>query len=74
LSDPSKLEAVMRNHERTQHHFVPFAPGPAQLDWANQADRFRRFQGAALGGACRDRYVPLHSGGGRLTGGVSQWH
>jgi SagB-type dehydrogenase family enzyme len=48
LPDPSKLEAVMRYHERTKHHFARFAPGPGQLDWANQPDPFRRFQGAPL--------------------------
>ena len=38
----------MRYHERTKHHFARFAPGPGQLDWANQPDPFRRFAGAPL--------------------------
>ena len=38
----------MRYHERTKHHFNRFAPGPGQLDWANQPDPFRRYAGAAL--------------------------
>ncbi len=38
----------MRYHERTKHHFARFAPGPGQLDWANQPDPFRRFEGAPL--------------------------
>jgi SagB-type dehydrogenase family enzyme len=38
----------MRYHERTKHHFARFAPGPGQLDWANQPDPFRRFDGAPL--------------------------
>lgn len=38
----------MRYHERTKHHFGRFAPGPDQLDWANQPDPFRRFEGAPL--------------------------
>jgi len=38
----------MRYHERTKHHFNRFAAGPGQLDWANQPDPFRRFEGAAL--------------------------
>ena len=38
----------MRYHERTKHHFARFAPGPGQLDWANQPDPFRRFKGAPL--------------------------
>jgi SagB-type dehydrogenase family enzyme len=45
---PSELEAVMRYHERTKHHFNRYAPGPGQLDWANQPDPFRRYAGAAL--------------------------
>ena len=46
--DPSQLEAVMRYHERSKHHFNRFAPGPGELDWANQPDAFRRYAGAAL--------------------------
>ena len=38
----------MRYHERTKHHFARFAPGPGQLDWANQPDPFRRFEGAPV--------------------------
>jgi len=38
----------MRYHERTKHHFARFASGPGQLDWANQPDPFRRFEGAPL--------------------------
>ena len=38
----------MRYHERTKHHFARFASGPEQLDWANQPDPFRRFEGAPL--------------------------
>ena len=48
IPDPSKLEAVMRYHERTKHHFARFAAGPGRLDWANQPDPFRRFEGAPL--------------------------
>ena len=48
MPDPSQLEAVMRYHERTKHHFARFAPGPGRLDWANQPDPFRRFEGAPL--------------------------
>ena len=46
--DAARLEAVMRYHERTKHHFARFAPGPGRLDWANQPDPFRRFAGAPL--------------------------
>jgi SagB-type dehydrogenase family enzyme len=38
----------MRYHERTKHHFHRYAPGPGRLDWANQPDPFRRYEGAAL--------------------------
>jgi SagB-type dehydrogenase family enzyme len=48
VPDASDLEAVMRYHERTKHHFNRFAAGPGQLDWANQPDPFRRYAGAAL--------------------------
>ena len=48
IPDASQLEAVMRYHERTKHHFNRFAPGPSGLDWANQPDPFRRYTGAPL--------------------------
>ena len=48
MLDASALEAVMRYHERSKHHFNRFAPGPGGLDWANQPDPFRRYAGAAL--------------------------
>ena len=48
MNDASQLEAVLRYHERTKHHFNRFAPGPGQLDWANQPDPFRRYAGAPL--------------------------
>jgi SagB-type dehydrogenase family enzyme len=48
VPDAAQLEAVMRYHERTKHHFNRFAPGPGGLDWANQPDPFRRYAGAAL--------------------------
>ncbi|HYT47457.1 MAG TPA: SagB/ThcOx family dehydrogenase [Burkholderiales bacterium] len=44
----AQLEAVMRYHERTKHHFNRFAAGPGGLDWANQPDPFRRYKGAPL--------------------------
>jgi len=48
VTDAAELEAVMRYHERTKHHFNRFAPGPGGLDWANQPDPFRRYKGAPL--------------------------
>ena len=38
----------MRYHERTKHRFNRYADGPRQLDWANQPNPFRRFEGAPL--------------------------
>jgi SagB-type dehydrogenase family enzyme len=48
MQHAERLEEVLRYHERTKHHFARFAPGPGQLDWANQPDPFRRFEGAPL--------------------------
>jgi SagB-type dehydrogenase family enzyme len=48
VPDAPELEAVMRYHERTKHHFNRYAAAPGQLDWANQPDPFRRYAGAAL--------------------------
>jgi SagB-type dehydrogenase family enzyme len=48
VTGASELEAVMRYHERTKHHFYRFAAGPGRLDWANQPSPFRRYAGAAL--------------------------
>ena len=48
MADASRLEAVMRYHERSKHQFHRYARGPGKLDWANQPDPFRRYAGAAL--------------------------
>ena len=48
MQQAAALEAVLRYHERTKHQFNRFAPGPGQLDWANQPDPFRRYAGAPL--------------------------
>ena len=48
MADASALEAVLRYHERTKHHFYRFAPGPGRLEWANQPSPFRRYAGAKL--------------------------
>ena len=48
VPDASELEAVMRYHERTKHHFNRYAVGPGELDLANQPDPFRRYAGAVL--------------------------
>lgn len=48
LRDADKIETVMRYHERTKHCFDRYAPGPGALDWANQPNPFRRYEGAPL--------------------------
>jgi len=48
VQDAALLAEVMRYHERTKHHFARFAPGPGRLDWSNQPDPFRRFEGTQL--------------------------
>jgi SagB-type dehydrogenase family enzyme len=48
MHDTDDLEAVLRYHERTKHHFNRYASGPGQLDWANQPNPFRRYDGASL--------------------------
>jgi len=40
------LGAVLAYHQRTKHQPRAMAAGPAGLDWSNQPDPFRRYQGA----------------------------
>src|SRR3972149_3422383 len=42
------LEVVMRYHHETKHHFSRSARSLGYMDWANQPDPFRRFEGAPL--------------------------
>ena len=35
-------------HDRSKHRLGQYAPGPGRLDWANQPDPFRRYEGAPL--------------------------
>src|SRR5947209_19096341 len=48
MHDVKQLEIVMRYHEETKHHFNRYARALGYLDWANQPNPFRRFQGAPL--------------------------
>jgi len=48
LMDP--LETVFLYHDRTKHHFHRYAASLRYLDWANQPDPFRRYEGAELHG------------------------
>jgi SagB-type dehydrogenase family enzyme len=34
-------------HQRSKHRVERYAPGPGRLDWANQPDPFRRYDGSA---------------------------
>ena len=45
-SDP--VDRVIRYHIQTKHHFNRYARALGYLDWANQPDPFRRFEGAPL--------------------------
>ncbi|OGA58610.1 MAG: hypothetical protein A3G81_18065 [Betaproteobacteria bacterium RIFCSPLOWO2_12_FULL_65_14] len=42
------LDLVMRYHQETKHHFSRYARAPGRMDWANQPDPFRRFEGSPL--------------------------
>ncbi|WP_455370953.1 hypothetical protein, partial [Petrachloros mirabilis] len=39
---------IIRYHIRTKHHFNRYARSLGFLDWVNQPDPFRRFDGASL--------------------------
>lgn len=42
------LDQIIRYHLRTKHHFNRYARSLGYLDWANQPNPFRRFDGAPL--------------------------
>src|SRR5258708_121362 len=42
------LDMVMRYHQETKHHFSRFARSLGYLDWANQPDPLRRYEGSPL--------------------------
>lgn len=43
-----RVNQVIRYHVQTKHHFNRYARSLGYLDWANQPDPFRRFEGAQL--------------------------
>src|SRR5207245_637284 len=49
MHDVKQLETVMRYHEETKHHFNRYARALGYMDWANQPNPFRRYDGATLG-------------------------
>ena len=42
------LATVIRYHQETKHHFFRYARALGYMDWANQPDPFRRYEGAPL--------------------------
>ena len=42
------LELVKQYHEQTKHEFNRYARALGYMDWANQPDPFRRYEGASL--------------------------
>lgn len=47
-ADTDPVDRVIRYHLQTKHHFNRYARALGYLDWANQPDPFRRFEGADL--------------------------
>ena len=45
---PSPLESVKQYHQQTKHDFNRYARALGYLDWANQPNPFRRYEGAPL--------------------------
>jgi len=43
-----RLEMVMRYHQETKHHFSRYARALGYMDWANQPNPFRRYEGSPL--------------------------
>src|SRR5690348_2039073 len=44
----SPEHVVVAYHERTKHHYSRYAASLGYLDWANQPNPFRRYEGAPL--------------------------
>ncbi|HID72551.1 TPA: hypothetical protein EYP38_01300 [Candidatus Micrarchaeota archaeon] len=42
------LDTILAYHQRTEHHFDRYAPGPGGLDWSTQPEPFRFYQGATV--------------------------
>jgi SagB-type dehydrogenase family enzyme len=47
VSAGSELQAVRDYHQRTKHRFDAYAAGPDTLDWDDQPEPFRWYEGAA---------------------------
>lgn len=48
MVEADRTGVVRAYHERTKHHLDRYARSPGYLDWANQPDAFRRYEGAPL--------------------------
>jgi len=48
MHDMEPLDMVMRYHLETKHHLSRYARSLGSLDWANQPNPFRRFDGTVL--------------------------
>jgi len=48
LASTDLVDRVILYHVQTKHHFNRYARALGYLDWANQPDPFRRFEGAQL--------------------------
>jgi SagB-type dehydrogenase family enzyme len=48
LASTNPVDQVIRYHVQTKHHFNRYARSLGYLDWANQPDPFRRFEGTQL--------------------------
>ena len=46
VEDQTMCEVVFAYHQRTKHHFNGYARSPGYLDWANQPNPFRYYEGA----------------------------
>jgi SagB-type dehydrogenase family enzyme len=46
MSSSTHAPLVLEYHERSKHRLNRYAPGPGRLDWANQPNPFREFEGA----------------------------
>jgi hypothetical protein len=42
------VDQVIHYHVQTKHHFHRYARSAGYLDWANQPDPFRRYDGATV--------------------------
>ena len=47
-TDVNPVLQVVGYHQETKHHFNRYARALGYMDWANQPDPFRRYEGAAL--------------------------